>query len=133
MGDAGSGLLGYAFGTLALASERRGPGILIWALLLGTFGFDATITLLRRATRGERWSQPHQMHAYQRLARSWGGHLPVTVAFGVVNLALAGLAAMAVLAPERSGPALAIGVGLLVTAYLSVERVAPWPDRGLGR
>lgn len=127
MGDSGSGLLGYCFGVLAVASEGRGPGLLVWALLLGAFGFDATVTLLRRAARGERWYQAHRLHAYQRLAARLGGHMPVTAAFGAVNLILGALATVAVLRPPWLPATLLAGAALLAVAYVWTDRVAPWP------
>ena len=55
MGDVGSGFLGFMFGALSLIAGRSGALPLALCLLLaGVFAFDATITLLRRAARGER-------------------------------------------------------------------------------
>jgi Fuc2NAc and GlcNAc transferase len=48
--------------------------LLAWAALLGVFLFDATVTLLRRAARGDRWTTPHRLHAYQRLVQSGLSH-----------------------------------------------------------
>jgi Fuc2NAc and GlcNAc transferase len=79
MGDVGSGFLGFMLAALALAASRRG-GIAFasWVILSGVFCVDATVTLLRRIARGDRWFEAHRTHAYQRLARRWSAHLPVT-------------------------------------------------------
>jgi Fuc2NAc and GlcNAc transferase len=79
MGDVGSGFLGYLFGALALAGERSGglPAVL-WVLLLGVFFVDATLTLVTRMVRGERWYAAHRTHAYQRSVQRGWSHARVT-------------------------------------------------------
>lgn len=87
MGDVGSGYLGYLFGVLALAAARESPTALwIWLVLGGVFFVDATVTLIRRTVRCDRVFDAHRTHAYQWLARRWGGHLPVTLTFMGINL-----------------------------------------------
>jgi Fuc2NAc and GlcNAc transferase len=87
LGDAGSGFLGLALGVLALDAACTRPSLLYgWAVLLAVFVTDASVTLLRRALRRERLVQAHRSHAYQRLARRWGGHRPVTLLVGAVNV-----------------------------------------------
>jgi Fuc2NAc and GlcNAc transferase len=88
MGDVGSGFLGFILGVLGLAANQGGAiPIEVWGILGGLFLVDATITLLRRVIRGEQWFEAHRLHAYQRLARRWNGHLPVTLSVSVINLA----------------------------------------------
>ncbi len=82
MGDAGSTYLGFmlAFGGLsAIAAGRLDifQGLVLAALFLT----DATVTLIRRALRGEPIMQAHRLHAYQHLARRWQRHLPVTLLY----------------------------------------------------
>jgi Fuc2NAc and GlcNAc transferase len=80
MGDVGSGFLGFTLIALALAlCNRSGIAVEVWPILGGVFLVDATVTLLRRVLRGDRWTLPHRMHAYQRLARRFRGHRPVTL------------------------------------------------------
>ncbi len=68
LGDSGAYFLGFAFGVIALRSERLGAvPALAWVALLGFFVIDATITLVRRIIRRERIWLPHRQHAYQRL------------------------------------------------------------------
>jgi len=87
MGDVGSGYLGYVIAVLALASTRDNPiSLWVWLILGGVFFVDATVTLLRRASRGEPIHQAHCSHAYQWLARRWGSHRRVTVAVMMLNL-----------------------------------------------
>jgi Fuc2NAc and GlcNAc transferase len=126
MGDVGSGLLGFAFGALALASETRGSvPLLLWLVLLGVFVADATATLLRRVVHGERWYDAHRSHAYQRAVRAGWSHGGVTVASILLTGLLALLVAAAVIRPSLQ-PVVAVAAVLLLGAgYLAVERVRP--------
>lgn len=88
MGDVGSGYIGYVIAVLALAASRADPIALpVWLTLGGAFFADATVTLVRRAMRGERLHEAHRTHAYQWLSRRWGSHRRVTVTVLAVNLA----------------------------------------------
>jgi Fuc2NAc and GlcNAc transferase len=87
MGDAGSGFLGITLGVLALDATRQSPqAIWSWLILLLVFVVDASVTLVRRVTRGARPHEAHRTHAYQYAARRHRGHRPVIVAVGIVNL-----------------------------------------------
>ena len=52
------------------------------------FWFDATLTLIRRRLNGERVSQAHKKHAYQRLNQSGWSHFKVTNYAIAVNITL---------------------------------------------
>jgi Fuc2NAc and GlcNAc transferase len=126
MGDVGSGFLGYTFGSLALASENaRVLPALLWLVLLGPFFVDATVTLLRRMARGERWYVAHRMHAYQRAVQAGWSHRQVTLL--VAGLSAAFAVAALLMVRERSWLGyLVIGaVGGLGALYLAVERCCP--------
>ncbi len=87
MGDVGSGYLGFFLAVTALAEARNRPADLwVWLILGGVFFVDATVTLVRRFIRGEQVHEAHRSHAYQRLARRWGSHRPVTLAAVFTNL-----------------------------------------------
>lgn len=80
MGDVGSGLLGFSFAVLAIASEKSGAlPVLGWLILLAVFVMDATFTLLHRVINKEAWLQAHRTHAYQRAVQSGVSHLHLTV------------------------------------------------------
>lgn len=115
MGDVGSGFLGFSLAGLAVLSwaETAVP-VWSWLILLGAFVVDATVTLLRRIGRRERWYEAHCNHAYQHAARRLGAHRPVTVAVGLLNLVwLLPMAALSVYWPRWGG-------AMLVVAYLPV-------------
>ena len=91
MGDAGSiplGFLAGAFGLLGWSSD-------IWPLwfpflVFSPFIVDATLTLLRRALRGERVWQAHREHCYQRLVQmGWGHRRTVLAEYGLMLAATA--------------------------------------------
>lgn len=81
MGDVGSAFLGAVLVTLALAAQASDAlPLATWLVLGAVFWVDATYTLAVRLLRGQRVWQPHRGHAYQILARRWGGHGRVTMA-----------------------------------------------------
>ena len=87
MGDAGSGFIGMVLGFFSLWTGRESPQMFFcWFILLGCFMVDATTTLVRRVRRGERFHEAHRCHAYQYAARKLGGHLPVTLAVGAIDV-----------------------------------------------
>jgi Fuc2NAc and GlcNAc transferase len=63
----------------------------IWVILFGVFWFDATLTLIRRKLNGEKLSQAHKKHAYQRLNQAGWSHFKVTNYSIVLNLVLLSL------------------------------------------
>jgi len=118
MGDVGSGLLGYAFGVLALASERTGAvPLVVWMILLAVFIVDATATLIRRVVNGERWFEAHRSHAYQRAVQAGYSHRDVTVAGLGLNVLLAVAATGAWLIPALLPAVLVVTAGGLVGVW----------------
>ena len=119
MGDAGSGFLGFSLAGLALVTWTEGgfPPF-AWLILLGVFVVDASVTLLRRVWRGERFYQAHRCHAYQHAVRRFGGHRPVTLAVAAVNvLWLLPLAWLATLRPD-------LGLVLVLLAWTPLVAMA---------
>jgi len=87
MGDGGSGFLGLVLGVFTLWSWRTGPELFwAWIVLLGVFVVDATVTLLRRIFRGDKFYQSHNDHAYQHAAWRYNSHGLVTLAVVAINL-----------------------------------------------
>lgn len=87
MGDAGSGFLGIILGAFSLqAAHIDSRWFWVWVILLGVFVVDATFTLLRRLTRGDKVYEAHRSHAYQYATRQYGRHLPVTLAVLSINV-----------------------------------------------
>ncbi|MCK9491175.1 MAG: glycosyltransferase family 4 protein [Sulfurimonas sp.] len=79
MGDVGSTLLGYNIAIFTLYyANIESSNLWIWITLFALFWFDATLTLIRRKLNGEKLSQAHKKHAYQRLTQSGWSHFKVT-------------------------------------------------------
>jgi Fuc2NAc and GlcNAc transferase len=126
MGDVGSGFLGYTFGALALLSHRAGAvSLALWLVITGVFLFDATVTLLRRMARGERWYLAHRSHAYQRLVQAGTGHGRAAALTLLVNLGLGMLAWLAQAGRLSTTAAALAGVAALTVLYLAIERRRP--------
>ena len=75
LGDAGSIPLGFLAGALGYWGWRADVWP-IWfpALVFAPFIADASVTLLRRLLRGEKFWQAHREHYYQRMVRLGMGH-----------------------------------------------------------
>ncbi|VWB48088.1 MraY family glycosyltransferase [Burkholderia latens] len=75
LGDAGSIPLGFLAGAAGYWGWRADAWP-IWfpALVFAPFIADASVTLLRRLLRGEKFWQAHREHYYQRMVRSGVGH-----------------------------------------------------------
>ncbi|MDR3476197.1 MAG: glycosyl transferase [Devosia sp.] len=128
MGDAGSLFLGFVIAIFALI-EIAGGWISVWEALIlpACFVTDATLTLLRRALRGEPLMTAHRLHAYQHLARRFGSHQRVALAMTGVNLVwLLPLATAAHQLPHL-GPVFAL-VGYLPLAGLAFFAGAGRPE-----
>jgi UDP-N-acetylmuramyl pentapeptide phosphotransferase/UDP-N-acetylglucosamine-1-phosphate transferase len=118
MGDVGSAPLGFLLGVLVLWLARSVGGWLLipLALLHANFVLDATITLVRRVARGEKWHQAHREHFYQRLVRSGKSHAFVTG--WELGLQLIVLALM-VLYLQASGPVRVVLIGVVILIWLA--------------
>jgi UDP-N-acetylmuramyl pentapeptide phosphotransferase/UDP-N-acetylglucosamine-1-phosphate transferase len=75
LGDAGSIPLGFLAGALGYWGWREGVWP-VWfpAVSFSAFIGDASVTLLKRLLRGEKFWQAHREHYYQRLVQSGFGH-----------------------------------------------------------
>jgi UDP-N-acetylmuramyl pentapeptide phosphotransferase/UDP-N-acetylglucosamine-1-phosphate transferase len=93
MGDVGSTAIGFLFGVLPLLPGQGSVAFEPVALALSLFVLDATLTLLRRIARGERWYTPHRTHLYQRPVVAGAGHRSVLVSAFLGMLAVGACAA----------------------------------------
>lgn len=100
MGDAGSIPLGFLAGTLGIYGWQQG----IWpmwfpALVFSAFIIDASITLFKRALRGEKLWEAHRDHYYQRLIRLGWGHRKTAIVEYLLMVATGGSALVILQAP----------------------------------
>jgi len=87
MGDVGSSFIGFVLGLLALIGSASGQfSLWTWLILLAVFLVDATVTVMRRFIRGDRWFEAHRSHAYQHAALRWNSHRRVTVGVMLINV-----------------------------------------------
>ncbi|CAD6509472.1 Undecaprenyl-phosphate alpha-N-acetylglucosaminyl 1-phosphate transferase [Paraburkholderia hiiakae] len=100
LGDAGSITLGFLAGALGYWGWR-GDVWPLWfpAIVFSTFIADASITLLRRLCRGEKFWQAHREHYYQRMVRSGVGHRRTAIYWYATMLAAVILAFWALSRP----------------------------------
>ena len=86
MGDTGSATLGLLAAAMALWGARD-KVLPLWAsfLVFSPFIVDATVTLIRRIFRGERFWLAHKTHYYQRLVQlGWGHRKTVLWEYGLM-------------------------------------------------
>lgn len=75
MGDAGSIPLGFLAAVFGVSGWQAGHWSFWFPLLVfSPFAVDATMTLFKRMRRGEKLSQAHRSHYYQRLVQMGLGH-----------------------------------------------------------
>ncbi|MDR0241785.1 MAG: glycosyltransferase family 4 protein [Burkholderia sp.] len=88
LGDAGSIPLGFLAGALGYWGWRNAVWP-IWfpAMTFSPFIADASVTLLRRLLRGEKFWQAHREHYYQRMVRSGIGHGRTAIYWYLIMLA----------------------------------------------
>ena len=89
MGDVSSVPLGFIFASLGVYGWQTGSlSLPVSILIMSVFLVDATLTLLARAFRGERWYTAHAQHVYQRvIARGWT-HRRSLVFYQAINVVL---------------------------------------------
>lgn len=124
LGDAGSIPLGFLAGALGYWGWRGGAWP-VWfpAFVFSPFIADASVTLLRRLSRGEKFWQAHRDHYYQRMVRSGVSHARTAAWWYAVMLAGVALALWALRRPfEQQCAILAAWFGVLVCCGVVIDR-----------
>jgi len=125
MGDVGSGFIGLMIGVISIQAAWYNAALFwAWVIMLGVFVVDATVTLIRRVLRHERFYEAHRSHAYQYAARKHGSHFKVTMAVAVINIGW--LMPMAMLAVVGSLD----GLVAVILAYLPLLSLALYYKAG---
>ena len=113
LGDVGSAPLGYLLGFLLL--DLAGRGFWKIALILPLYFLaDATITLARRLSRGERVWQAHREHYYQQAVRRGLGHPAVVKRVIAADILLIGCG----WAAENGWGAASLAAAVVIVAVL---------------
>lgn len=98
LGDAGSVPLGFLLGWLLL--DLAASGLWAAALILPLYFLtDSTLTLYRRALRGDAVWRAHKEHFYQQAVAKGMSHARVSSSVAVANIVLIGLAITSAYAP----------------------------------
>lgn len=124
MGDVGSVPLGFLAGALGILGWHS----MVWPawfpfVVFGPFIADASVTLIRRILRGERFWEAHREHCYQRLVLSGFGH--ARTAWGAYGLMLcSAVAAFAALFLDQMW-----AFGVLTLVPLAFVGVGAWIER----
>lgn len=129
MGDAGSIPLGFLAAVFGVSGWQAGYWPFWFPLLVfSPFAADATVTLFKRALRGEKLSQAHRSHYYQHLVQMGWGHRNTALAEYALML-LAGISALwGIGLPQAAQVFMLLGWCLVYLALMaSVDR--SWRNR----
>ncbi|KRE11883.1 glycosyl transferase [Bosea sp. Root381] len=117
LGDVGSLPIGLV--TAYLLYRLAGTGALTAALILPLYHVaDASITLLRRLARREKVWEAHRSHFYQQATANGWSVMAVVTQVALLNVVLAGLAAVSILVPATGAQIGCLVVAVLLTSLL---------------
>ncbi len=126
MGDAGSIPTGFLMAALAVLGASLGDlAFSSWLVLLAVFITDASWTLCWRMLSGQKFTQAHRSHAYQRLSRHWGSHQSVVILLIAINgLWLFPLALSIVLWPQYTASFVTLAYVPLLLGMVKIRNLA---------
>jgi UDP-N-acetylmuramyl pentapeptide phosphotransferase/UDP-N-acetylglucosamine-1-phosphate transferase len=123
MGDAGSIPLGFMAATLGILGAQQGVWPWLFPLLVfSPFVVDASVTLGRRALRGEKIWQAHRSHYYQRVVLLGASHRQLALAAYALMLAMAALAFILVSFPQHAAWVLILSAATYLLIFLAIDR-----------
>jgi UDP-N-acetylmuramyl pentapeptide phosphotransferase/UDP-N-acetylglucosamine-1-phosphate transferase len=132
LGDAGSSTLGLLAAGLSLLGAQRAL-FPLWAagLAFSPFIVDATWTLFRRLSKGERLWEAHRSHHYQRLVLAGWGHRKTLLYAYVLMAASAATAVAGARMPAAEQAWLLVAwAGIYVLVHVKVGQVERAAARG---
>lgn len=123
MGDVGSVLLGYNVAVFTIYyTNEQSSNFWVWVILFGLFWVDATITLIRRKLNGEKLSQAHKKHAYQRLTQSGWSHSKVATSAMILNIVVF----LVLYSMQNVAISFFVSLAIFLYAYIYVEKIKPF-------
>ena len=123
MGDVGSIPLGF----LAAASGILGVQLGLWPwmfplVVFSPFILDATVTLARRAIRGEKVWQAHRSHYYQRVVMLGASHRKLALAAYALMVTSAAIGLLLLARPGLVAWLLVLWSTIFVLIFLTIDR-----------
>jgi UDP-N-acetylmuramyl pentapeptide phosphotransferase/UDP-N-acetylglucosamine-1-phosphate transferase len=123
MGDAGSIPLGFMAATLGILGAQQNVWSGLFPLLVfSPFIVDASVTLARRALRGEKVWRPHRSHYYQRVVLLGASHRQLAVAAYALMLAAAALAFALRALPQYAAWLFILSAAMYLLIFLTIDR-----------
>jgi UDP-N-acetylmuramyl pentapeptide phosphotransferase/UDP-N-acetylglucosamine-1-phosphate transferase len=123
LGDVGAVPLGFLAAAFGVAGVVNGEWP-AWfpALVFLPFAADASLTLVRRIARRERWWEGHRTHYYQRLAQLGAGHAGTLRVYAMLMLGTAATAvACALFAPAFGGLASLLWLAVVLIVFSKID------------
>jgi len=122
MGDAGSIPLGFMAATLGILGAQQDVWPWLFPLLVfSPFIVDASVTLARRALRGEKVWRAHRSHYYQRVVLLGASHRQLAIAAYVLMVAMAALGFALRAFPQHAAGALILSAATYLLIFLGVD------------
>jgi UDP-N-acetylmuramyl pentapeptide phosphotransferase/UDP-N-acetylglucosamine-1-phosphate transferase len=122
MGDAGSIPLGFLAATLGILGARQNVWSGLFPLLVfSPFIVDASVTLARRALRGEKVWQAHRSHYYQRVVLLGATHRQLALAAYALMLAMVALAFALRSFPQQTAWVLILSAATYMLIFLTID------------
>ena len=123
MGDAGSIPLGFLAAALGILGAKQHVWPWVFPLLVfSPFIVDASVTLMRRALRGEKVWQAHRSHYYQRVVLLGASHRQLALAAYALMLAMAALAFALLVLPRHAAWLLILSAVIYLLIFLAIDR-----------
>ncbi len=122
MGDAGSIPLGFMAAALGILGAQQDVWPWLFPLLVfSPFIVDATVTLIRRALRGEKVWRAHRSHYYQRVVLLGASHRQLALVAYALMLAVAGQAFALLLYPQYTAWLLILLAAIYLLTFLAID------------
>ncbi len=135
MGDVGSSLLGFLAAAFMLWADRDAI-FPLWAgiLVFSPFIVDATVTLIRRILRREKFWEAHKAHYYQRLVQlGWGHRRTVLSEYAVILLCALSALVIRSMTPSAQWITIAIWVAVYLFIMIAVHQLEVRRDVAMTR
>jgi UDP-N-acetylmuramyl pentapeptide phosphotransferase/UDP-N-acetylglucosamine-1-phosphate transferase len=122
MGDAGSIPLGFLAAVLGILGAQQDVWPWLFPLLVfSPFIVDASVTLMRRALRGEKVWQAHRSHYYQRVVLLGASHRQLALTAYLLMLASAALAFALLILPQHAAWLLILSGTTYLLIFLAID------------